>query len=48
MKASVLIIVAAIGIIATLLAGTFAYQQVYNQKCIDGGDRVPDFFNVLE
>ena len=45
MSTRFLIIIGAIGIIATsaLVTGTFAYQQVYNQRCIDGGDRVTGF-----
>ena len=40
-----LLIIVVLMIIATsaLVAGTFAYQQVYNQRCIDDGDRVTGF-----
>jgi len=42
MKTRILIIIGIIAIIgmSALIAGTFAYQQVYNQRCIEGGDRV--------
>jgi len=45
MKTRLLIIIGIIVIItiSALVAGTFAYQQVYNQRCIDGGDRVTGF-----